>query len=391
MPLNYQHIHQKVREIGSNAMERKQHLDSLRERAQRCLQANAAQVDNLRRIISRALEYDPNLRCALPEEEALDTSVAVPALTESATLIAADGSQVAPDRHAPVQYCLVNVGAVVMQLDSGQPPMVCVDSQLLYDQEIYTETGMLTDEAIAMQRDIAERRKLLDLVKREEGVIVTLTDGPVELWGAKDSSSRDYRRNLEAHKAVLSQLHAQEVITAGYVDKPGANLVLRTLELTLLNPEEMKEIRKTHPLRGVTDRWLYGQLLPAGNRSAVFGLQSSSRAHYTEILGLHFFYLNVGDDEHPWIVRVEFPAWVAQSAERLDILQAVLLQQCAIMGAKPYPYVLHRAHELAVVSYVEKVQLEQMLQIELRGKEVEVGDVSSKQSAKNLPKRTWQH
>ncbi len=172
---------------------------------------------------------------------------------------------------------------------------------------------------------------------------------------------------------------------AGYVDKPGADLLVRTLEIaTFSTDEEYKNIRKQHPLRGVTDRWLFG-FLPAGSRSAVFGLQSSSRVHYTGNLALHFFYLNAGEAKHPSLVRVEFPKWVAEDTDKLDLLHAALLQQCRIMGAKPYPYILHRAHEIAVVKFEEKRQVEQLLELELRRAGGEVEEESNKQSAKDLP------
>jgi hypothetical protein len=169
------------------------------------------------------------------------------------------------------------------------------------------------------------------------------------------------------------------------VDKPGADLVVRLLEIARLSSdEEYKNIRKQHMLRGVTDRWLYG-FLPDGHRSAVFALQSGSRTHYTGDLALHFFYLNVGETEYPWLVRVEIPGWVANDTTRLDQLQSALLEQCRIMGAKPYPYILQRAHEVAVVKYEEKQQVEQMLELELRRAGREVDEKSSKQSAKDLP------
>ena len=50
-----------------------------------------------------------------------------------------------------------------MQPGSGQGPEIFTDSSLLFADELYTETGMVTEEAIEMHRDIAERRKLLEL------------------------------------------------------------------------------------------------------------------------------------------------------------------------------------------------------------------------------------
>ncbi|MGA2489956.1 MAG: DNA double-strand break repair nuclease NurA [Anaerolineales bacterium] len=360
----------------------------MRKRALSLLTAWADKAAELNRKLERARQADSSLRCAIPLTERLDASTPQPVGQKSATLLAADGSQIAPDRHAAVLFSLVNVGAIVMQTGSGQVPEIYTDSQLLFDDEIYTETGMLTEEAIEQRRDIAERRKLLELAPGYPGPVVALTDGPVELWGAKGAEAEDYHRNLEIHKTILSRLQACGVTVAGYVDKPAADLVIRLLEIAQLSTdEEYKNIRFKHNLRGVTDRWLYS-FLPGGHRSAVFGLQSSSRSHYTGDLALHFFYLNVGETKHPWLVRVEIPKWVADDTIKLNLLHAALLEQCKIMGAKPYPYILHRAHEIAVVKFEEKRQVEQMLELELRQAGSEMDTESYKQSAKNLKGRS---
>jgi hypothetical protein len=108
---------------------------------------------------------------------------------------------------------------------------------------------------------------------------------------------------------------------------------------------------------------------------------------YRDTLALHFFYLNVGKENQSWPVRVDIPAWVAADPKKLDDLQAVLVDQCRIMG-RPYPYLLHRAHETALVSLVEREQVTQMIALELRSRQVEVGEKSYKQSGKELPGRS---
>jgi hypothetical protein len=388
MALNFQQVFDKIKQIGKGARAHQESLDALREHARTLLDFWADKTAELRDKVERARQADSNIRCARPLDERLDASNPEPALQNPVTLLAADGSQILPDRHAPLQYSLVNVGAIAMQLGSGQSPEVFTDSSLLFADELYTETGMVTEEAIEQRRDIAERRKLLELAPDYPAPLVALTDGPVELWGAKNGGEDDYRKNLEIHKSVLSQLQAKNVTIAGYVDKPGADLVIRTLEIAQFSSDdEYKNIRKLHTLRGVTDRWLYG-FLPGGHRSAVFGLQSSSRVHYTGDLALHFFYLNVGEAKHPSLVRVEFPKWVADDPGKLNLLHAALLQQCRVMGARPYPYILHRAHEIAVVKFEEKKQIEQMLELELRRAGGEVEDESNKSVTHNLPGRT---
>lgn len=391
MALNFQHVFDKIKQIGLGTRERQANLDALRTRARTRFEAWSEKSAELREKVERARQADPNIRCALPLVERLDASTPepIPGVAEErnpVTLLAADGSQILPDRHAALQYSLVNVGAIAMQPGSNQPPEVFTDSTLIFADELYTETGMLNGEAIEQRRDIAERRKLLELAPDYPNPVIALTDGPVELWGAKNGGEDDYRKNLEIHKSTLSQLQAKNVTVAGYVDKPGADLVIRTLEIAQFSSDdEFKNIRKLHPLRGVTDRWLYG-FLPGGHRSAIFGLQSSSRAHYTGDLALHFFYLNVGDTKHPSLVRIEFPRWVADDTDRLNLLHATLLQQCRVMGARPYPYILHRAHEIAVVKFEEKEQVEAMLEMELRRSGGEVEQGSNKQSAKDLPR-----
>lgn len=393
MPVDYQQIYTKIKEIGAGARERQRTLAERRKKARDLLADNAAQLEVLRAKVDSGKAADPNLRCALPLNEPLDSHDPAPASVTDATLIAADGSQIIPDRHAAVLYSLVNIGAIAYKTGSNLAPEVFTFVDLKYGEELYTETGsIITEDLVALGRDLAERKKLLELASEYPTPVITLTDGPVELWGTEGSSQEDYRRNREVHLSILSQLQLNNVITAGYIDKPAADLVIRLLEISQIPDGEMKNIRRKHSLQGVNDRWLFGDeknpLLKKGERSAIFIIQSSSRNHYKGDLEIRFFYLNVGSDRHPWIVRVEIPAWVANDKEKVSLLHASLLEQCEIMGAKPYPYILHRSHEIAVVKQEEKQQIEQMLVQELRNQNEETDEGSYKQSAKDLKGRT---
>jgi hypothetical protein len=253
----------------------------------------------------------------------------------------------------------------------------------------------MSDGMVALKRDLAERMKLDELSKPIKGKVVAFTDGPIELWGAKGDDPQSYADFVQRYLIILSRLQTRGVITAGYVDKPSADLVVRLLEIASA-PVEWDGIplnlREYHPLIGVSDRWLFGErenpLLKPGHRSAVFGLQSGSEKKYTGVLSLHFFYLNVGTEGHPWPVRVEIPKWVVDDSKKLDVLHGVLVEQCRMMGSRPYPYLLHRAHETAVVKQEEKQQIEQLLTMELRRNNEDVDDGSYKQSAKDLQGRT---
>jgi hypothetical protein len=393
MPIDYQQIYTKIQEIGKGARERKKTLEERRSKARDLLNTYTSELDLLRSKVDSAKAVDQNIRCALPLDENLASSYyPKPDSVIQATLIAADGSQINPDRHGAIQFSLVNVGAITMTLNSGEAPRIDTESELLFGEELLPNGIPLSDGMVALKRDVAERTKLDELSKGIKGQIVTFTDGPIELWGAKGEDSQSYFDYVEKYKGVLSRLQSRGVITAGYVDKPSADLVIRLLELMMADNEQLQKLREFHPLRGVSDRWLYGEqknpLLPPGHRSAVFHIQSNSEKNYKGVLSLHFFYLNVGTEGHPWPVRVEIPKWVVDDREKLDLLHGVLVEQCRMMGNRPYPYLLHRAHETAVVKNEEKQQIEQLLTLELRKNNEDVDDGSYKQSAKDLQGRT---
>jgi len=392
MPVDYQQVHTRIKEIGASAHERRKTLDELRKKSRGLLLTYANQLDFLRAKADSAKAVDANIRCALPVNEPLASHYPPAAAAKDATLIAADGSQINPDRHAAILYSLINVGIIILKSGSGDAPEVKTYTDLKYGDDLYTNHGMMTEDMVALGRDLSERKKLLELGLQYPKPVITFTDGPIELWGAEGSATEDYRRNREEHIRILSQLQSENIITAGYIDKPAADLVTRLLEIGQIQENEMRTVRDVHTLRGVTDRWLFGEegnpLLKKGERSAIFIIQSSSRNHYKGSLEIHFFYLNVSTNKHPWIVRVEIPAWVAEDKEKVNLLHASLLEQCEIMGAKPYPYLLHRAHETALVKQEEKQQIEQMLIQELRNQNEVLDEGSYKQSAKDLKGRT---
>jgi hypothetical protein len=74
-----------------------------------------------------------------------------------------------------------------------------------------------------------------------------------------------------------------------------------------------------------------------------------------------FFYANMArqaGDENAIIARVELPEWAALDRHRLDQIVGALYADCELTGA---PYVLIRAHELAVVTSVERTEFESLL------------------------------
>jgi NurA domain len=384
MALDYLQVSQQVKQLGEKALEHQRDAETKLTTARGVLEAHALQGEWLKhRVQEVGRTSDQSLRCAIPVSEALNAHFTLPPLPEQVTLIAADGSQIYADRHAEVEYCLVNTGAIWMRYGSDEAPKTSIQSRLIFAEQLEGSS----DDRLSLQRDMAERERLWELARQVEPPVITLTDGPLELWTTTLEEGRvagEFKQSLERYLGILKKLHDIGATTAGYVDKPGADLVVRLLEVATAEDQDLMEIKKYHPLNGVRDRELFYNLLSPGERSAVFGIQSRSSKPYTDALSLHFFYLNVGTPSKPYIARVEVPSWVVADESMLNQLHAVLVSQCRMIGARAYPYLLHRAHETAVVGLEDKQQVTQMIVNELNRRGVEVVGVSAKQYNKDV-------
>jgi hypothetical protein len=265
MTLDFRRVQEQVVQLGENAPLREKQMNEKRERAENLLAQHAQEPDYLRRKVERVVNsYDSTLRCAFPVKEALDSALPLPLQCEGGTILTADGSQINPNRHAEVNYCLINVGAITMKPGSPEAPSIFITSQLLYEEDLYTGTGTITEDLLALKRDLSERALLVDLAQQAQPPVITLTDGPMELWGAKDAAGEgaaEYKKNIQEYQVVLKKLCTMQAITAGYVDKPGADLVVRLLEVASAPEDALDNIRTHRPLRGVRDIDLYGKIV----------------------------------------------------------------------------------------------------------------------------------
>ena len=381
MPVNYQQIRSQVGEMGRQAPEKyKQALDKLHSALQ-VFETFGNDPDLIRKRVEAAAEADSGLRCAVPAAEEMLAAFSAPETPPDVVILAADGSQINPSRHEAADFAVINAGA--LRLAKGSSPKEFTTSRLLYFDSLETASGTLSEELIALMRDVEERQLLADLARGEQAPVVALTDGMLEIFGEPRREAA-FQVKFDAYLDSLRALAELNAIVAGYVDKPRADLLVRMLELMAGGEEENPPRARSRVFGGVTDAMILGSRIPPGARSAVFGIQSSSSKAFDGPLRLHFFYLNVGFEGSPVLARVEIPAWVAESGELTGILHAVLIDQCRVTGSKPFPYVLHRAHEIAVVSFTERDQISALIAAELRKQGIEPGEKSFKQDLKDL-------
>lgn len=382
MPVNFQEIRSQITNMGNKAVEWQEQLQNKCNSVRELLDHYQLMNADLQEIVDKAVDQYPNLRCAVPVQEPLKHHHAVQLPDIEFILLAADGSQVNPSRHDRVEFGIINIGALRMPIGLGEPAHESVKTELLYFDRLYTKQGYVGEDLVALERDLEERRHLADLAKAETLPTVALTDGPLEPY-REPKPGQDFEDRLGKYLDQLRELGQNNAAAAGYVDKPASDLVVRLLELTLAEANAFVPVIQEHPLRGVRDMDLFNEILSPGERSALFKIQSPLSKKFKGALELHFFYLKVGNEIDNTLARVEIPSWVARSPELMDLLQGAILQQCAQVGGRPYPYVLHRAHEIALVTMDEKEYLEDMIVQEMMRHGIYLTKKSAKQTYKN--------
>jgi hypothetical protein len=389
MPVNLIDIQKKLNDFSAQAKAHKEKVAVRHQEVTTLVEAYAHRLDELHARVNRAAELVPRLRCAVPVNEPLDSAVPCLGIPERFSVLAADGSQINPSRHARVAFCVINVAVVTMVRGSGQAPRISTQSQLLdFDAVFLPSGGMISEGMVALQRDLREREALAELAGKLTYPAVSMTDGPLELY-REPQEVQGFDQTLDRYLAVLADLREKGLMTLGYVDKPGSDLIGRLLELVQVNDDDLGAYnQRRRRFAGVNDVYLLSDSLTnPGDRSAVFGIHSEIARRFNGDLGLYFFYLNVGKPGRPHLARVEIPGWVAKDQTLLGTLQAVLVEQAAMMGTRPYPYILHRAHEEAIVTMPESAHVEEMIVAAFSQRGIPIDEKSYKQYHKDLPTR----
>ena len=228
MPLNYLTLQSQIKKYGESASLQKREFEHKLEACQALFREHAGDVIGLQRLVEENVARNKGLRCAVPVTEPLDTHHSAPAAPPGRTIIAADGSQINPDPHGEVLFALVNTGLFTLQPGSNAAPHTQTLSTLLFDDALQTPNGMVSEDLIALLRDVREREILAEVTKEFPAPVITLTDGPLELYH-EPRLDKQFETQFHNYLHALDELSLNEVITAGYVDRPRADLVVRLL------------------------------------------------------------------------------------------------------------------------------------------------------------------
>lgn len=393
MTLEFERLTPELTQMAQVTAERLGQRAAARDVSQALLDRYATDWTAVRQALAEANEKaDPKFyRSARPlnETEPLNAAINAPAPPARATIIAADGSQIRPDRHAAYLYYLINIGGVVYHHGSGQAPDQFSVPTLRYPQvdgkeDTFDDTG----GTVSIERDLAEIGMLAEKALAYQTAvspILAILDQRLLYWPLTPSGLSDNAAVTEWGLSMAA-IHQTGAMLAGYIDNPATSYVitlLRSLEALNEPTFDWKSLGQRSATRGLTDVSLFDQLLEPGQRSKVFvtiaepNHQVAARDQGNEVC---FFYLNASSHGRQ-MARVDIPMWVAQEEEMVTAVHALVYDQCQILG--DYPYVLARADETAVVTYRDQEQLNFMIDVIMARYGIS-HTITAKQASKNI-------
>jgi hypothetical protein len=394
MTLEIEKLTDDLDEMARNAAARQ-------EREERVIEAALAKLGQYREdwgFIEQSLALALDMvdikryRSARPfdENEPLDAAVSPGPPPAQATIIATDGSQIIPDRHAPYLYSLINIGVVVYFHGRGLPPEQFTHPALDYPEKSQAEAEEFADRGaiVNLRRDKAEIEVLARTAwsyREEVRPLLAILDQRLLYWPVVGDSDNDGKRVLESWRQSMTNIRALGGLLAGYIDRPGKRSILTLLDtFDIHSPSFDKEVLQGGDAwGGLTDASLFRRILEPGQRSKVFiDISHHNNEFRADDPGneVCFFYLNPGQRGRQ-IARVDIPRFVAEDDAAVSAVHSLIYDQCNILGG--YPYIITRADEQAVVTFRDKEHLDTMIGNKMQQYDMTAG-ITAKQSTKNI-------
>ncbi len=322
-----------------------------------------------------------NFTAAAPIEP-LSTRPTINPAPAAHTVIATDGSQIAPSHHE-IAYCyLINIGRIILHYGQSKLPLLDSLPEVFYRPEdlyISRQWGIRTEEWMGYRRTVAETVMLAELaiaatqppsnlpnepngpnetskLKTQNSKLKThptlaMVDGSLLHWFLEPLPSEARNLILPPILAAWDELRSAHIPLVGYISASRSGEALNFLRFQscpYLAPDCATHCadRSTRlpcdVLEPLKDATLWAQLLTPGQRSPLWRSSAKVQDFYREH-AIHFCYVHVGSE----VARVEVPAWVAQDPQLLDTALSLTLGQ--VQKGYGYPVVLAEAHNQAVV------------------------------------------
>lgn len=289
--------------------------------------------------------------------EPLNTRLDIPKPTSINTVIATDGSQIAPNHHE-IAYCyLLNIGRVVLHYGQNRHPLLDSLPEVFYRPEdlyISRQWGIRAEEWMSYRRTSSEAIVLAELAIEQGGQgmpTLTMVDGSLIYWFLEQLPSEARDHILPPIIESWDRLRDAQIPIVGYLSASRSAEGLNFLRLAACshpvpdcvtncpNQQEKVPCKLFDPLR---DTALWTTQLQPGQRGPLWRSNARILDLYQDHV-IYFCYVHVGTE----IARIEVPAWVAENQTLFD--QSLGLTLAQVQKGFGYPVALAEAHNQAVV------------------------------------------
>lgn len=383
MTLEFEKLTNDVNEMAAVAAGRQKTRELRASETRELLHTKATAWDEIDALVSAVAELEKGLKYYRParpidHDEPLNAAISAPSPPDLATIIATDGSQILPDRHAAFMYYLVNIGAIVYHHGESREPDVVAEPSLVYalDEDLSDEDQDIDAGAATLKRDLGEIGLVAKLAVKHPNMaapVLGLLDQRLLYWPFGER--HDAEKVADEWCQQMSAVHDSGALLAGYIDRPGKRSVVSLLRgLRSPAPEAIKELDRPRQGGDLADIHLFSAVLGPGERTRVFAEMSPVNTRFAEQdpgNEVAFFYYNPsrtkpddGELRGPALARVDIPMWVARDPAAVAIVHGLIDSQCRVLA--DYPYVLARADEIAVVGYGDAGELDMMIDLAMQ-------------------------
>ena len=302
--------------------------------------------------------------------EPLSTRIQLQPPPTTHTVLATDGSQIAPNHHE-IAYCyLINVGRVMLHYGQSRHPLLDSLPEVFYRPEDLYESrqwGIRTEEWMGYRRTVSEATVLADLAVTERVPppknpvpILAMVDGSLIYWFLDGLPTEARDRILNPILEAWNRLRLAGVPLMGYLSASRSSEAINFLRLQACpHPEpncnthcpytgffETSGKPKRAPCQvfdPLRDTVLWSVLLEPGQRGPLWRSSSPILQLYGITQQMYFCHVHVGAE----VARIDLPAWVAEDSKLLDSALSMMLGQ--VMKGYGYPVSLAESHNQAVV------------------------------------------
>ncbi|MEO0967275.1 MAG: DNA double-strand break repair nuclease NurA [Cyanobacteria bacterium J06639_18] len=292
--------------------------------------------------------------------EPLNTCIDIPVPPKIHTVVATDGSQIAPNHHE-IAYCyLLNIGRVVLHYGQNRHPLLDSLPEIFYRPEdlyVSRQWGIKTEEWMSYRRTASEAVVLSELTKSVKATLtddiptLAMVDGSLIYWFLDQLPFDAKEQILPPILEAWERLREAKIPLMGYLSASrsieGMNFLRllacphNTPDCVSFCPNQMEKL-PCKAFETLRDTTLWSTQLKPGQRSPLWRSNSRILDLYDE-QRIYFCYVHVGAE----IARIEVPAWVAKNTAMFNLALGLMLAQ--VQKGYGYPVAIAEAHNQAVV------------------------------------------